>query len=293
MTTEKHDLEIWPGPMEGVAGEVFTAAVNHLGLVDRWMTPFLRLGDGIPRRKLLAGFLAPFLAGGVPVTAQVMGNCGRTLGKCAAELLKLGAADINLNCGCPSRRVVSHGGGGGALRDPEKLAKMLEVMHEESGGMKFSVKMRCGYTSADECGDIIGLLNSTGAVGKYFIHFRTVSEGYAPVEGRVSRLKRAVAAAGGIPVVVNGDVVAAAEGRQLAELTGAAGVMVARGWMRDPWLLKRMAGAAGVPEAAWGRKLFFAELRRCGLSGGQAVEAARLLWQSDSEEFRMVLDGKL
>lgn len=289
---EKPNFEVWPGPMEGVAGEIFTVTVNRLGLVDRWMTPFLRVGDAVPREKIFAAFLRPFLEGGVPVTAQLMGTCGRVLGESAAQLLKQGAAEINLNCGCPSRRVISHGGGGGALRDPEKLSALLKEMSRAAGDVRISVKMRCGFASFDETCDIICRLNDTGVVSKYFIHFRTVAEGYAAVPGREERLRTAAAAAGDIPVVVNGDIVSAEDGIALAAAIGAAGVMAARGWMRDPWLLKRLAGAENVPSPEEGRKLFFAGLRHCGLTGGNIIEAARMLWGVDSAEFRQVIAGR-
>ncbi|UKI33934.1 MAG: tRNA-dihydrouridine synthase [Lentisphaeria bacterium] len=119
-------MEIWPGPMEGVMSAPFVRAVNRLGLVERWMTPFLRLTTACPRGQHLKTFLEPFAAGGVPVTVQLMGVDPDVIGEAAARFRDLGAAEINLNFGCPSRQVTGGGAGGGALRHPDALLRMVE-----------------------------------------------------------------------------------------------------------------------------------------------------------------------
>ena len=55
-----HTPEIWPGPMEGVGEATFVRAVNSLRLTERWMTPFLRLSNQLPKRGKLEKFIAPF-----------------------------------------------------------------------------------------------------------------------------------------------------------------------------------------------------------------------------------------
>ena len=121
----ERNIEVWPGPMEGVASAEFVRAVNSLNLVRRWMTPFLRLSAGVPGRRKVRNFLAPFLEGGVPVTAQLMGTDAQLISSSAETCLELGAAGINLNFGCPSRRVVNGGAGGGAHLLPGKRAARL------------------------------------------------------------------------------------------------------------------------------------------------------------------------
>ena len=53
-------MEYWPGPMEGVMTPALIRAANELELVSRWMTPFLRITAGAPKRRILDAFLAPF-----------------------------------------------------------------------------------------------------------------------------------------------------------------------------------------------------------------------------------------
>ena len=114
-------IEVWPGPMEGVSRPEFVRAVNHLKLVKRWMTPFLRVSDSCFKEKKVKEFLAPYLESQLPVTAQIMGTNSAVLAELALLCLDCGANDINLNCGCPSKRVYSGGAGGGGVEGSGKI----------------------------------------------------------------------------------------------------------------------------------------------------------------------------
>ena len=102
-------------------------AANELELVSRWMTPFLRITAGAPKRRILDAFLAP-VAGTVSVTVQLMGTDPAAVAASAAALAGLGVRAFNLNFGCPSRQVTSGGAGGGALRDPAGMLRMAEAV---------------------------------------------------------------------------------------------------------------------------------------------------------------------
>ena len=102
--------EFWPGPMEGVMTPALLRAAAELNLVQRWMTPFLRV-TGVPKRKHLEAFLAPF-AGEIPVTMQLMGTDPAAVAATAAAAAAIGVKAFNLNFGCPSRQVTSGGAGG-------------------------------------------------------------------------------------------------------------------------------------------------------------------------------------
>lgn len=282
--------EVWPGPMEGVGRADFVRAVNRLRLADRWLTPFWRVTPaGAPRPRQAAEFLAPFLEGGIPVTLQLLGDDPALLAAAAVEFRKQGAAGIDLNCGCPSRRVVGHRGGGDLLRRPETIVAILSELRGALGGdVPLSCKLRCGFAAPEESGPLLDRLAGCGLADRLFLHFRTVQEGYSAVPDRVGRLRRAVRAAAGLPVVVNGDITDAEGGWKLAADTGAAGVMAARGWLRDPWLLRRLAEPErrDFPAPSEARELFYAEVRRAGAAGGHAVEIAKMLWGADSPRFR-------
>ena len=278
------NIEVWPGPMEGVASAAFTAAANALRLAPRWMTPFIRLSSALPGKRTIREFLAPFLAGGVPVTAQLMGTNAELVARCAEACLELGAAGINLNFGCPSRRVVNGGAGGGALKSPDRAAELLAQVGEALPGVPLSVKMRTGWASFAEFDGVIAKLRATGAAQKFFIHHRTVKEGYMEIPDRMARFERIGAACRGVPLVLNGDIGSVDDAREVVKRTGAAGVMCARVWMRDPFLLRRIAGG-DAPDPETGRELFYAELVRSGIAGGALIEAARMLYGTNHPRF--------
>ncbi len=283
-------LEAWPGPMEGVASAAFVRAANTLELVPRWMTPFIRLSVAVPKRNRIREFLAPFLAGGVPVTAQLMGTDAELIARCAEVCLELGAAGINLNFGCPSRRVVNGGAGGGALKDPDRAAELLARVGEALPGVPLSVKMRTGWGSFAEFDRLIDRLLATGAARKFFIHHRTVAEQYRDVPDRLKRFEHIAARCAKVPLVLNGDIADADEARRLAERTGAAGVMCARTWMRDPFLLRRIE-KDDAPDPETGREMFYAELVRSGVAGGALIELAKLLFGTADPHFRRLVGG--
>ena len=116
--------EVWPGPMEGVAQEAFVRTANELRLIERWMTPFCRLSCALPHTGKLRSFLAPFAAGNLPVTVQLMGVDPELIAAAAAIFADLGAAGINLNFGCPSNRVTAGNAGGGAWKHPDDILRI-------------------------------------------------------------------------------------------------------------------------------------------------------------------------
>ncbi len=291
MTNGTASFEIWPGPMEGVGREGFVRTVNALHLTGCWMTPFLRLSETMPSDAVLRRFAAEYLNSNVPVTIQLMGNEPELLGRCGKRLLLLTAAEnINLNCGCPSLRVVKHGAGGGMLKAPEKVASFCKRMAEHLPPGKLSVKLRAGFSSAEDMKIFLPMLAECGAVSKIFFHYRTVAEAYsaAPLPLREERIAAAVRLAAPLPLIANGDIATVEEGENLVRTTGCAGVMIARPWMRDPYLLQRFHGK-DVPDAGSGREIFFAKLLKQGLSGGALLEMAKMLWGTDSPQFKKLL----
>ncbi len=278
---------VWPGPMEGVMHPAFVHAATELKLVDRWMTPFLRISNGVPRRRHLEAFLAPFRAADVPLTVQLMGVDPVPVAAVAAEMAELGACGINLNFGCPSRQVTSGGAGGGALRNPAKMAAMISAVRSAlPETVPLSVKMRCAYASESEMPELMKCVVSCG-VSQIFFHFRTVAEQYRPVSGGAGRIARAVELAEGVPVIGNGDINSVADAGETVK-TGVAGVMCARGWLRDPGLLLRLQGTPDVPEPEAMRRKFFAAAVRFGLRRGQAMELSNFLWGAENPWFETI-----
>ena len=286
----KKDFEVWPGPMEGVGSNEFVRAASALHLTGVWMTPFIRLTQSVPTLKKMVNGISAYLESGLPVVVQLMGDDPEILGRCGKMLLALpNVTGINLNMGCPSLRVVKHGAGGGWLKEPLRAAEFALQVAETLPEGVFSVKLRSGFDDPGDMEIFLPELANHGKVSKIFFHYRTVKEGYSfsTLPYRQERVRRAVELCGKVPLIANGDIDSVENAEDLLCRTGAAGVMIARPWMRDPYLLRRFNGNA--PDAAEGRERFFACLRENGVSGGALIEMARMLWGSESERFREVV----
>lgn len=286
------NFEVWPGPMEGVGSNAFALAVQQLHLTTCWMTPFIRITDSVPCRSKLFQKIASYLQGGIPLVVQLMGDDPHLLAHCGHILLENPAVSgINLNLGCPSGRVVRHHAGGGVLKNPEQAIKICLQTADLLPPGKLSVKLRCGFADPEDMRIILPEITREGKISKIFLHYRTVNEAYIP-EAKVFREERifqAVRLCGKTPLIANGDIASVTEAVDLVERTGCAGVMIARPWMRDPFLLRRFAGDETDPET--GREKFIAVLQHCGIGGRALIEMTKMLWGSDSPQFRM-LTGK-
>ncbi len=275
--------EFWPGPMEGVMTPALLRAAAELNLVQRWMTPFLRV-TGVPKRKHLEAFLAPF-AGEIPVTMQLMGTDPAAVAATAATAAAIGVKAFNLNFGCPSRQVTSGGAGGGALRDPESMIRMVETVKRAIPALPLSIKLRTGWNDPAEQEFFLPRLAATGCVDTFFIHFRTVKEQYLSVPGREERLQRSLKLAGPIPVVLNGDVATPEAAAALWKaLPGAAGIMCARGWLHDPFLLRRLAGLP-CPGPEEGRETFFRAVTSGGFPVNKSIELSNFIWGREGNPY--------
>ena len=207
-----------------------------------------------------------------------MGTDPAAVAASAAALAGLGVRAFNLNFGCPSRQVTSGGAGGGALRDPAGMLRMAEAVKAAAPSLPLSAKLRTGWSDPAEQETFLPMLARSGCVDLFFIHFRTVAEQYRPVGGRLERLGRAVELAGEVPVVLNGDVDTLEDAEQLsAALPGAAGIMCARGWLRDPYLLRRLEGHS-APEPETGRERFFRTVVGNGFPVNKSIELSNFIW---------------
>ncbi len=287
MTAKNPPYEFWPGPLEGVCREEFIRTANALQLVDRWMTPFLRISEAVAAPKALRLFLDPYLRSGVPVYAQIMGVDPVKLAETARRLVDLGVAGINLNCGCPSRRVVNGGAGGGMLKTPDLLRKVCAEIKTAIAPVEFSLKCRAGFAEC-EVATFLPPLIADGTIDKLFFHCRTVVEQYRMIPDAAERFRLAASLRNQVPLILNGDLDDSPQLEKLLISCSAQGAMFARSWMRDPYLLRRLAGQS-APDAESGRERFFAELVKQAPARGELLEVARMLWGVESEKFRALL----
>ncbi|NNC90784.1 MAG: tRNA-dihydrouridine synthase family protein [Akkermansiaceae bacterium] len=176
-----------------------------------------------------------------PVFAQLIGQDIPALLRTVAELEKHPVAGIDLNLGCPAPVVCRKDAGGGLLRNPEKVDRLLGALREAVQG-RFTVKTRVGFDSPAEFDKLLDVF-ARHAIDSLAIHGRTVKERYqtpvhpAPIRRAVERLS--------CPVIANGNVVDVATAEALLDRTRAAGLMLGRGAIRNPWLFDQIRAATG------------------------------------------------
>ena len=281
-------------------------ACNDLTLAARWLTPFLRISQSVPPDSRIRQFLEPYEPEKRPVVLQLMGVDPVKMAASARAALALGAAGIDLNLGCPSRQVTRHGAGAGSLRS-DAFARTLAVaaaLREAVPEGGFSIKMRIGWSDPADFPHLLAALMRASSPDRVTVHYRTAQEGYRPVAERMARFRLIAGAARacGVTFLLNGDIGDPDEARRLCAVTGASGVMIGRGFWRDPYILRRLetpdAADLPTPEAAR-QKLWRAILRRLAESGaaaarGKAVELSHLILGVDSaaaRELRAMPDG--
>ena len=289
---------IMTGPMEGIMHPLFCKAVSELGLIDFWITPFLRISTDVPRDSRLRHFIRPFTETGLPVIVQLMGNNPGLIAAAAARFRELGAAGINLNFACPSKQVLSSGAGGSLLRKPELMRQITEQTARACPDFSLSVKLRTGYEDSVEMESIIEQAVSGIKLDFIAMHFRTVKEMYHKTDQGFERIIRAVKLAENIPLIANGDIFTAEDAIAMFRVTGCAGIMIARGLLKDPFFSRHIRQACGDTDSMAatgdGRTIFFNKLldiaRRDPAkywSRPQFMELANYMWGSSHPCFEV------
>ena len=233
-------------PMQDVTDLAFMRVIAHYGAPDYFFTEFFRVhGQSRPERHILRSIDENQT--GRPVFAQLIGEDIPHLTRTAAELLRHPVAGIDLNLGCPAPKVYKKNVGGGLLRDPAKIDDILGALRAAVPG-RFTVKMRIGFDSTEPFLRVLESVNRHGA-DLLSVHGRTVKEMYRS-EVHYDFIAEAVRIAR-CPVLANGNVTSARRALEILQATGAAGVMIGRHAIRNPWIFRQcrevFAGRAPTP----------------------------------------------
>lgn len=232
--------------MQDVTDLAFMRVIAHYGAPDFFFTEFFRVHAQSRLEKHIARSITENITGR-PVFAQLIGEDILHLKRTVADLLALPVAGIDLNLGCPAPKVYRKNVGGGLLRDPVKIDEILSALRAAVPGL-FSVKMRLGFDDTDHFERILELVNRH-RVDLLSIHGRTVKELYRS-EVRYEFITRAVGLVR-CPVLANGNITSAEKAGTVLGATGAAGVMIGRHAIRNPWIFRQcrefFAGHALTP----------------------------------------------
>ncbi len=221
--------------MQDVSTLEFWRVMARYGGPDAYWTEYFRVhGDSRPEKWILRSITENPTSR--PVVAQLIGNNIPALIRTARELQQHSIAAIELNLGCPAPVVYRKCAGGGLLRDLEKIDAILGALRD-AVTVPFTVKTRIGFGSPDEFDDLLPLF-AKHPIDLLTVHARTVVQMYRPGVryDLITRAARELRC----PVLANGNVHGPAQAQALLAETGARGLMIGRGAIRNPWLFDQI-----------------------------------------------------
>lgn len=222
--------------MQDVTDLPFMRVIAALGGPDVYVTEYFRVH--------VHSNLDPYILRSItenptgrPVIAQMIGKDADELVRTVHDLKRHPVAGIDLNLGCPAPVVYRKDAGGGLLRDPDHIDHLLGVLREACGDLPFTVKTRIGFHTPDEFDGLLAIFKKH-AIDLLTIHGRTVKERYqSPVHPEM--IRHAVNDLP-CPVIANGNVVNLTTGLAYLRKTRAAGLMIGRGAIRQPWIFSQL-----------------------------------------------------
>ena len=237
-------------PMSGVTDSAFRRMVQQAsgGAVGLLVTEFISI-EGLTRANMKATMRMAFdPVAERPLSVQIFGADADRMAAAARIIEASGAQVVDINCGCPAPKVVRRGGGAELMRHADHLAHLVETTVAATT-LPVTVKIRSGW-SADSINavDVARKVEAAGAA-MVAVHGRTRLQLYTGDADWA--VVQAVAAAVRIPVLGSGDVTTAEEAVWRLETSGAAGVMIGRAAIMNPWIFGQIDDlVAGRPARA-------------------------------------------
>jgi len=222
-------------PMQDVTDLPFWNLMTAYGGADAYFTEYFRVH---PTSNLESGILRSITHNptGRPVIAQMIGNDIPSLVRSSRELQQYPIVAVDLNLGCPAPVVYRKCAGGGLLREPRRVEAILGALRDAIS-IKFTVKTRVGFDSPEVFDELLPIF-AKQSIDLLTVHGRTVQEMYRS-EVHYDLIARAAAELP-FPVLANGNVYSPQNAAEILRLTGAKGLMIGRGAIRNPWLFHQI-----------------------------------------------------
>lgn len=226
-------------PMEGVIDHWMREIFTEIGGYDLCVTEFVRVTQSVLPPHVFYRYCPELLTGGrtrtgVPVYVQLLGSHLEYMAANAYEVYRLGALGIDINFGCPSKKVNAHEGGCILLEEPERVGRIVKAVR---GALPWEIpvtaKIRLGVKDKQKVLENARAIEEAGA-SHLVVHARTKEDGYRlPAHWEwIAKVRATVQ----IPVIANGDIWSLAAYQRCCEVSGAEAVMLGRGALRTPTL---------------------------------------------------------
>jgi tRNA-dihydrouridine synthase B len=192
-----------------------------------------------------------------PLAVQLFGSVAEEMRDAAQIVEAHGAVSVDINMGCPVKKVVKIGGGSAMMTELDKTAALVRGM-VNAVKIPVTAKMRLGWDDDNlTAPDLARALEDAG-IAAIFVHGRTREQGFGG-SVNLAGIRKVVAAVTSIPVIGNGDIVTPEAAKKMMDDTGCAGVSIGRGAFYDPWIFLRTREylASGVlpPEPAFAERI--------------------------------------
>lgn len=242
---EIKDIPLILAPMAGITDRAFRLICSSHG-ANGCVTEMVS-AKAVHFSDKKTGVLARIGAGEAPCALQIFGSDPQIMAQSAATLLSRARADksaavpvgIDINMGCPVKKVVSNGEGSALMRSPQLVGQIVKAV-SNSVDIPVSVKIRAGWDAEHKNAVEIAYTAQENGASLITVHGRTRSQMYMPGADYsvIADVKKAL----DVPVIGNGDVFSAEDALRLLE-TGCDGVMVARGALGNPFIFTEIRSA--------------------------------------------------
>lgn len=231
-------MRVMLAPMEGVLDAFVRELLTEINDYDLCVTEFVRVVNTLLSAKAFYRFCPELRNGGrtksgTPVRVQLLGNSPQWMAENAFRVTELGSHGVDLNCGCPAKRVVGGDGGASLLKTPEIIYQVTRAMRQAVAADKpISVKIRLGWESIDHRFEIADAAQQGGA-SELVVHGRTKEDGYRADKinwQAIGDIRQRLS----IPVIANGEIWSIEDAQRCLEITGCQDLMVGRGALNVP-----------------------------------------------------------
>lgn len=239
-------------PLAGYTNLPFRLVVREIGGLD-WATTDLVNARSLLERNPRGLQLIRTCAAEKLLAVQLFGAVPEEMRDAALFVESLGIASVDINMGCPVKKVTGIGGGSAMMTELAKTAALVRGM-VEAVKIPITAKMRLGWDDQNlTAPDLARVLEDAG-VAAIFVHGRTRAQGFGGTVN-LTGIRTVVQAVKRIPVIGNGDVTTPAAAKKMFDDTGCAGVSIGRGAFYNPWIFAHtrqfLAGGEMAPEPGY------------------------------------------
>ncbi len=223
-------------PMAGITNHAFRLICRRHGAAAVWTEMISSYGIRYRNPKTLAMF--DWTEEERPVIVQIFGADADIMAAAAEVVAAAGADAIDINLGCPVRKVVRTGAGAALMQNLENARKIMSAV-VRAVNIPVTVKTRKGPNDKNVTATEIARMAEETGVAAVVIHGRTAEQGYSGTAdwNIIAEVKKLVS----IPVIGNGDVKSPQDAKRMLTETGCDAVMIGRGALGNPWIFSRTA----------------------------------------------------